>query len=143
MNEANAFTEEDIKRLRKSEDRRLASRRILLPRDTNHRGEIFGGALLAEMDLAGAMEARHHTSHDVATVAFKDVAFDHPVKVGDVVSFWTELVKVGRTSITVFISVESSRNGTDDAVHCAHAMAVYVAVKVNGLGQLVATPLLP
>ena len=59
--------------------RNIAIRRILLPRDTNHRGEIFGGAILAEIDLAGAVEARLHTRHDVATVAVKEVVFKKPV----------------------------------------------------------------
>ena len=62
-------------------DRYLAIRRILLPRDTNHRGEVFGGAILAEIDLAGAVEARRHTRHDVATVSVKEVVFKHPWRV--------------------------------------------------------------
>lgn len=54
-----------------SESRNISIRRLLLPKDTNHRGEIFGGAILAEIDLAGAIEARRHTKHDVATMAVK------------------------------------------------------------------------
>lgn len=108
--------------------REIAIRRLLLPRDTNHRGEIFGGALLAEIDLAGAVEARRHTIHDVATVAVKEVEFKRPVRVGDVVTFWTSLVRIGKTSITVRVEVEASRQGEAAEVSVTAAEVVYVAV---------------
>ena len=106
----------------------IAIKRILLPRDTNHRGEIFGGAILAEIDLAGAVEARKHTEHDVATVAVKEVEFKKPVKVGDVVTFHTSLVRIGNTSIHVRVEVEASRDGQKDTISVTAAEVVYVTV---------------
>jgi len=116
--------------------RNIAIRRILLPRDTNHRGEIFGGAILAEIDLAGAVEARKHTLHDVATVAVKEVQFHAPVLVGDVVTFYTSVTKVGTTSIHVRVEVESSRDGKDSPVTVTAAELVYVAIRRNQDGTL-------
>lgn len=112
-----------------TETRNIAIRRILLPRDTNHRGEIFGGAILAEIDLAGAVEARRHTKHDVATVAVKEVNFKRPVNVGEVVTFWTTLVRLGRTSITVKVEVESSPDGSEAPASVTAAEVVYVAIQ--------------
>lgn len=119
----------------------LAIRRILLPRDTNHRGEIFGGALMAEIDLAGAVEARRHTSHDVATISFKEVVFKHPVPVGAVVSFWTRLVSKGKTSITVSVEVEASMTGTTTWKNVTAAEVVYVAIARNPDGTIQKVPL--
>lgn len=116
--------------------RNIAIRRILLPRDTNHRGEIFGGAILAEIDLAGAVEARRHTRHDVATRSVKEVKFDHPVRVGEVVTFWTRLVRLGTTSITVSVEVESSVDGSEAQVSVTAAEIVYVAIDRQADGTI-------
>lgn len=117
-------------------DRNIAIRRILLPRDTNHRGEIFGGAILAEIDLAGAVEARRHTRHDVATRSVKEVKFDRPVRVGEVVTFWTRLVRIGTTSITVSVEVESSVDGSDAPVSVTAAEVTYVAIERQADGTI-------
>jgi len=122
------------------ENRNISIRRILLPRDTNHRGEIFGGAILAEIDLAGAVEARLHTKHDVATMAVKEVVFKSPVKVGEVVTFWTSLIKIGTTSIHVKVEVESSRDGEVVPVSVTAAEVVYVAIARNTDGSIKAVP---
>jgi acyl-CoA thioesterase YciA len=122
------------------DERHLAIRRILLPRDTNHRGEIFGGAILAEIDLAGAFEARRYTKHDVATIAMKEVVFKKPVKVGDVVSFWTSVVDIGTTSIHVRVEMTASRDGQSDEEHVTAAELVYVAVKKGADGDLHKVP---
>ena len=120
--------------------RRIGTRRILLPKDTNHRGEIFGGAILAEIDLAGATEARRWTEHDVATISVKEVEFKRPVKVGDVVTFWTQLVRLGNTSITVRVEVESSRDGHEnESVSVTAADVVYVAIRDDENGNIVKT----
>lgn len=121
--------------------RNIAIRRILLPRDTNHRGEIFGGAILAEIDLAGAVEARRHTRHDVATRSVKEVKFDHPVRVGEVVTFWTRLVRLGTTSITVSVEVESSVDGSEAQVSVTAAEIVYVAIERQADGTITKVPL--
>ncbi|GIW71824.1 MAG: acyl-CoA thioesterase [Planctomycetota bacterium] len=116
-----------------SEGRRLATRVILLPRDTNAHGTIFGGVLLSHLDLAGAVEARRHTPHRVVTVAMREVEFHAPVYVGDVVSFYTRLVRVGTTSITVHVEVEAQRADDPAAVvRVTEAEVVYVCVDAQG-----------
>lgn len=117
-------------------ERFLAIRRLLLPKDTNHHGTIFGGVILAEIDLAGAIEARRHTLHDTVTVAVKEVIFKKPVLVGDVVSFWTSLIKTGRTSISVRVEVEVIRGQSLTPEVVTVAEVVYVAVE-NKNGELV------
>jgi acyl-CoA thioesterase YciA len=84
-----------------------AVRVSLLPRDTNPHGTIFGGVILSYIDQAGAIEAFHHGARRVVTVAMDKVVFHAPVYVGDLVSFYGELVRVGRTSITVKVEVEA------------------------------------
>src|ERR1700758_2299058 len=93
----------------------LAIQVIMMPRDTNPLGSIFGGVILSHIDSAGAIGARHEIAKAggalpfLVTVAFNRVEFKKPVLVGDVVSFKTSLVKLGHTSITMHIAVESER----------------------------------
>ena len=91
--------------------RQPAIRVSLLPRDTNPHGTIFGGVILSYIDQAGAIEARLHGADRVVTVAMEKVVFHAPVHVGDLVSFYGELVRVGRTSITVKVVVEAAPLG--------------------------------
>jgi acyl-CoA thioesterase YciA len=121
-------------------ERNLSIRRLLLPRDTNHRGEIFGGAILAEIDLAGAIEARRHTRHDVATIAVKEVEFKKPVQVGDVVTLYTSVVKVGTTSIHVRVEIEASRDGESCPASVTTAEIVYVAIARDPDGKITKVP---
>jgi len=93
------------------EERQPAIRVSLLPRDTNPHGTIFGGVILSYVDQAGAIEARLHGADRVVTVAMEKVVFHAPVHVGDLVSFYGELVRVGRTSITVKVVVEAEPLG--------------------------------
>lgn len=120
--------------------RHLAIRRILLPKDTNHRGEVFGGAILAEIDLAGAVEARKHTKHDVATRFMNGIEFNRPVSIGDVVSLYTTLVKIGNTSLTIKVEVEFSRDGEEAPVAVVATEVVYVAVERNEEGAIRKVP---
>jgi acyl-CoA thioesterase YciA len=90
------------------EQRQPAIRVSLLPRDTNPQGTIFGGVILSYIDQAGAIEARLHGADRVVTVAMEKVVFHAPVYVGDLVSFYGELVRLGRTSITVKVVVEAA-----------------------------------
>jgi acyl-CoA thioesterase YciA len=85
------------------------TRVLMMPRDTNSEGTIFGGVILSYIDQAGAEEARYHGADRVVTVAMKEVVFLEPVFVGDLVSFFTELVRIGRTSITVRVTVTAAR----------------------------------
>jgi len=102
----------------------------MMPRDTNSAGTIFGGVILGHLDLAGAMEAmRRFLGRKFVTVALREVIFRSPVFVGDLVSFYTEVVHVGRTSVTVRIRVEAERFRTGErAVPVTQAEAVYVSV---------------
>lgn len=114
--------------------REPALRVILLPRDTNGMGTIFGGVILSYLDLAGAVEARRHRIAHFATVAMREVEFKEPVFVGDIVSFYTETRRIGNTSITVGVRVEAIRSSGPDAgevVHVTEGEIVYVAMDEN------------
>jgi acyl-CoA thioesterase YciA len=101
----------------------------LLPRDTNKHGTIFGGIIMSHIDLAGAIEARKACGlYNFVTVAIDKVVFHKPVFVGDVVSFYTETLKIGRSSITTKITVEATRADDQQRVRVTEAEVVYVAV---------------
>ena len=105
---------------------------MLMPRDTNGQGTIFGGAILSHLDIAGAVEARKHTTHRVVTVAIDRVEFIAPVQVGDLVSFYTETTRVGHSSVHVTIEVEAERADGSGTGRVTSASAVYVAVDQLG-----------
>jgi len=90
------------------ESRQPAIRVSLLPRDTNAHGTIFGGAILSYLDQAGAIEARLGGAERVVTVAMERVVFHAPVRVGDLVSFYCDVVRVGTSSIAVKVVVEAA-----------------------------------
>ena len=92
-------------------DRVPAIRVLLLPKDTNAYGTIFGGVILSHIDLASAIEARKIAPHHYVTKAMREVEFHEPVHLGDIVSFYTQTVRVGRTSVTVRVLVEAERWG--------------------------------
>ena len=103
-----------------------AIRLVMFPADTNPAGNIFGGIILSHIDVAGAIAARLHSKHRMVTVCMKEVVFQKPVKVGDILTCWTDVVKVGRTSVTVKIRVEAERQG--EVIHVTDGEAIYVAV---------------
>jgi acyl-CoA thioesterase YciA len=107
---------------------------LLLPKDTNALGTIFGGVILSHVDLASAVEARKTAPHRYVTKAMREVDFHEPVFVGDVVNFFTETVRIGRTSITVRVSVECERwgAGRGEVVKVTEAEVVLVAVDGDG-----------
>src|SRR5512143_4001820 len=82
---------------------------VLMPKDTNAYGTIFGGVILSYIDQAAAVEAKRHGASFIVTVAMREVVFHEPVYVGDLVSFYTGLVRIGRTSITVSVEVFAQR----------------------------------
>jgi len=111
----------------------LATRVILLPKDTNAHGTIFGGVILSQIDLAAAVEARRYTLKKMVTVAMKEVEFHEPVYVGDVVSFYTRLLRLGKTSISVHVEVKARRvTAPDVVVKVTEAVVVYVTVDERG-----------
>jgi acyl-CoA thioesterase YciA len=106
-----------------------AIRVIMMPKDTNALGTIFGGIILSYIDQAGAVEAHRHCPGRLVTVAMHEVVFHAPVFVGDLVSFYTETLRVGRTSITVKVVVEAERgNRGAGRVKVTEAVVVYVHV---------------
>ena len=106
---------------------------VMMPRDANYLGTIFGGIILSYIDLAGAVEAQSHSDHKMVTTAMREVKFIAPVFVGDLVSFYTETVKTGETSITVRITVEAQRAPKlREAVRVTQAEVIYVAIDKEG-----------
>lgn len=110
-----------------------AIRVVMLPKDTNAAGNIFGGVILSYVDEAGGIEARKHGDKRFVTVAMKEVEFHQPVYVGDLVSFYTHTVRIGRTSITVHVEVEAQRmEDYSKRAKVTEADVIYVAVDENG-----------
>src|SRR5262245_57356369 len=107
---------------------------LLLPKDTNALGTIFGGVILAHIDLASAVEARKTAPLRYVTKAMREVEFHAPVFVGDIVNFYTETARVGRTSITVNVLVEVERwgGGQGERVKVTEAEVVLVAIGPDG-----------
>jgi acyl-CoA thioesterase YciA len=106
-----------------------AIRVLMMPRDTNAHGTIFGGVILSYIDQAGAIEARRQGLQLMVTVSMDKVVFHEPVLVGDLVSFWTETVRIGNTSITTKVTVEAIRAGDPrQRVTVTEAQVVYVNV---------------
>jgi len=110
-----------------------AIRITLLPCDTNSQGTIFGGVILSYIDTAGAIEAHRHTKMErFVTVAMREVIFHKPVFVGDLVSFYAEILRIGETSITVRVIVEAERvSSSAERVRVTEAEVIYVAVDEN------------
>lgn len=113
-------------------DRHLALKVLMMPRDTNSHGTIFGGVILSYIDQAGAVGAIHEirrrgsTAKPLVTVGMNAVEFHHPVFVGDLLSCWTNVSRIGKTSITVHVVVESTRGG--DSQKVTEADVTYVAI---------------
>lgn len=110
-----------------------AIRVVMMPRDANYLGTIFGGVILSSLDLAGAVEAHRHSDKKLVTAAMREVKFIAPVFVGDLVSFYAETVKTGRTSLTVRVTVEAKRaKAPHETVRVTQAEIIYVAVDEAG-----------
>ncbi len=110
-----------------------AIRVVMMPRDTNPMGTVFGGIILSYIDQAGAVEAGQHTRKRLVTMAMHEVKFISPVFVGDVVSFYSEVARVGCTSLTVRVTVEARRGPPPhETVRVTQAEVVYVATDESG-----------
>jgi len=104
-----------------------AIRVLMMPRDTNAHGTIFGGVIMSYIDQAGAIEARRQGVDLMVTVSMDKVVFHEPVFVGDLVSFWTETLRIGTTSITTKVTVQSIRaEDPNRRVTVTEAQVVYV-----------------
>ena len=109
---------------------------VAMPADTNPSGDIFGGWVLSQMDLAGSVLARQITKKRVTTVAVDKMRFHKPIMVGDIVSFYTEVNKIGTTSITIDIKTLVTRKnnvlGKDQAIMVTEGKFVYVSIDSKG-----------
>lgn len=110
----------------------LCLQTIAMPKDANYQGDIFGGWVVAQMDLAGATMAHSVAKGRAATVAMNDVLFKLPVAVGDIFSCYTKLIRQGNTSITVEVNVWTSKQDSMELKsHVASASITYVAIDEN------------
>lgn len=118
------------------QQRYLAVKVVMMPRDTNPHGTIFGGVILSYIDQAGAVGARHEIeiqgfpAQSLVTVAMEGVEFHETVFVGDTVSFWTDVCRLGKTSITMHITVETERDQKSRIL--TQADMTYVALDLQG-----------
>src|SRR6266508_678311 len=104
-------------------------RMVPMPADANQHGDIFGGWIMAQVDIAGGVMAARHARGRVATVAVNSFTFKQPVLIGDLVTFYAEVTRVGKTSITVDVEVYAQRNPKDlITVRVTEAVLTYVAV---------------
>lgn len=115
--------------------RELTYRVVAMPSDTNAAGDIFGGWLMSQIDIAGSVLAIREARGRVATVAVKELRFLAPIRVGDLVTCYSQVIAIGNTSITVHVEAEAARQrshdiGDQDLV--ADAMLVYVALDEQG-----------
>lgn len=102
---------------------------VAMPSDANYNGDVFGGWLMGQVDIAGSIPAVHRARGRVVTVAVNSFVFKQPILVGDVVSFYAQIVKIGRTSITVNVEVYSQRDPErPTCVKVTEATLTYVAV---------------
>ncbi len=110
----------------------LTIRTLAMPADTNPAGDIFGGWVMSQMDIAGAIAAIERAKGRVVTVAVEAMTFISPVKVGDILCVYTSIERVGTTSITVAVEAWARRNRLDDRVKVTDGRFVYVALGEDG-----------
>ena len=108
--------------------REVALRVVPMPSDANYTGDIFGGWIMSQVDIAGSIPALRLARGRIATVAVNSFAFKQPVLIGDLVSFYADIVRVGRTSITVDVEVYAQRRTLHEVVKVTEATLTYVAV---------------
>jgi acyl-CoA thioesterase YciA len=108
--------------------REVVLRVVPMPSDANYTGDIFGGWIMSQVDVAGSIPALRLARGRIATVAVNSFTFKQPVMIGDLVSFYADIVRVGRTSITVDVEVYAQRRTLHEAVKVTEATLTYVAV---------------
>lgn len=114
-------------------DQELVLKVIPMPGDCNANGDIFGGWVMAQVDLAGAVVPARYAGGRMATVAVNEFVFKHPVRVGDILSFFAKLTRIGRTSITVKVEVFAERFGSqNEYTKVTEALLTYVAIDEAG-----------
>jgi acyl-CoA thioesterase YciA len=110
----------------------LTIRTLAMPADTNPAGDIFGGWVMSQMDIAGAIAAVERTKGRVVTVAVEAMTFIAPVKVGDILCVYTQIERVGNTSITIAIEAWVRRNRLDERQKVTDGRFVYVSLGEDG-----------
>ena len=110
----------------------LSLQTIAMPADTNWSGDVFGGWIVSQMDLAGAIHAERFSKGRCATISINQMTFLVPVKVGDVISCYTKILKVGNTSIQIQIEVWDSHDESRQAKQVTEGIFTFVAVDVKG-----------
>ncbi|MCV2349972.1 acyl-CoA thioesterase [Paucibacter sp. AS339] len=113
--------------------RELVLRVMPMPADANHNGDVFGGWIMAQVDIAGSILPARLSKGRVATVAVKEFLFKQPVSIGDLLSFYSQVTRVGRTSITVRVEVVAERNPANpEVVKVTEAELTFVAIDHSG-----------
>jgi acyl-CoA thioesterase YciA len=115
----------------------LSLQNIAMPADTNWSGDVFGGWIVSQMDLAGAIHVERLTKGRCATIAINQMSFLVPVKVGNVISSYTKILKVGNTSVQVQIEVWISHDDSREPVRITEGVFTFVAVDVKGNKRLI------
>ena len=114
-------------------DEELVMKVIPMPADCNANGDIFGGWVMAQVDLAGSVIPARYTQGRMATVAVKEFVFKQPVRVGDILSFFSKVLRIGRTSITVEVSVYAETyRAQGKYAKVTEATVTYVAIDDSG-----------
>ena len=115
------------------EGKHAALRVMPMPADANHNGDIFGGWIMSQVDVAGGVLAGRIARGRVATVAVNSFVFKHPVQIGDLLSLYSEVVRIGNTSVTVSVEVYAERSPQDiKVVKVTEATLTYVAIDIHG-----------
>ena len=110
----------------------LSLQNIAMPADTNWSGDVFGGWIVSQMDLAGAIHVERLSKGRCATIAINEMTFLVPVKVGNVISCYTKILKVGNTSVQVQIEVWNSHDNSREPIRITQGVFTFVAVDVKG-----------
>lgn len=111
----------------------LTTRTLAMPADTNAAGDIFGGWVLSQMDIAAGICAEKRAQERIVTVALQDMSFIRPVKVGDVLGLYTQIAEVGRTSVLIHVEGWITRDRVDLSEKVAEGLFKFVAIDKDGL----------
>ncbi len=122
-------------------DKELVLKVIPMPSDCNANGDIFGGWVMAQVDMAGAVIPARYTRGRMATVAVNQFVFKQPVRVGDILSFFSSVARIGRTSVTVLVEVYAERiHAQGQYLKVTEASVTYVAIDDKGQPRELAKP---
>ncbi len=122
-------------------DRELVMRVMPMPADVNANGDIFGGWIMAQVDIAGGVLAARLAKGRIATVAVNEFVFKQPVSIGDLLSFYAQVLRIGNTSVSVNVEVYAQRNPSDpQVVRVTEANLTYVAIDDQGQPRSLVKP---